>query len=790
MKHLLFFLFLIISLQVNAQEKTHATLTGFVYDKETGEALIGATVLIDGTTTGASTNHSGFFSIPGVRDERVSLVVRYFGYIAQTIPLKVNFNTPNQKIIYLVPDAIEFEEIVVTGKKTGTAQEMFEEPVSNVKLTGQAIRKLPQLLESDLMRSLQTLPGVVPLSDYSSQLYIRGGTPDQNLYLVDGADVYNPEHAFGLFSTFNTESIKNVTLSKGGFGAKYGGRLSSVLDITNLDGNRYKTTGTSTVSLLAAKATIQTPLGSWGSLSGSFRRTYLDLIRATSESLKEDIPDYYFYDGTLKLFADINSNNKLTLSFFSSRDDLRYRFNEKSDDSDGINYNWGNRTFSLKWTTLFNASIFADFWITTSRFDSDLKTLQITEVDKNKMSDISMKANLEWLVSPKWDLLFGIEQKFIKPDYSYEFDGGLVHVQGNRSHQSAYSQATYRPHNRWVLEAGLRIDRFLSDANFTEISPRYAIKYKLDDTQNLKLAGGIYRQYLHRVPRFFVGDIWVSTDKNIKPSKSIHTIASYEKWLDAGFSFQTELFYKTYTNLNSFNQFIATDLESDGVDDEGRTLYTNTRNLFDVGNGNSKGFELMLKKDGGIVTGWAAYTYSVTKWEVEGINQNNEYNPRHDRTHVANLVLNTELDKLWDLLWKGNVQKRKNRWLMSLNFVYSSGQPITTPNSVYLSGGTPDAGNDGVTGDGGNISFSLYPSDINSARLPAYIRTDISVTRELTYEKFTLSPYVQIFNLFNRKNIWFVTYEDDSKETDRIKPKYEKVTMFPLLPTIGVTITF
>jgi len=790
MRQFIFFLLLIFSVQAQAQEKQEATLSGFVYDKETGEALIGATVQIDSSNAGAYTNHSGFFSIPGIRDGRISLIVRYFGYQEQKIPVSINFSGSNQKVIRLIPDAIEFEEIVVTGKKTGNAQEMFEAPVSNVELSGEAIRQLPQLLESDLMRSLQTLPGVVPLSDYSSQLYIRGGTPDQNLYLVDGADVYNPEHAFGLFSTFNTESIKNATLSKGGFGAKYGGRLSSVLDITNLDGNRYKTTGTATLSLLAAKATVQSPLGSWGSVSGSFRRTYLDLIRETDEQLKEDIPDYYFYDGTIKLFADINTNNKLTLSFFQSRDDLQYLFNENSDNSDGIFYNWGNRTFSVKWTTIFNSSVYADFWLTNSKFDSDLKTLQTTDVDKNKMSDLSLKANLEWLISPKWELLFGLEHKFLKPDYLYEFDGGLVHVQGDRTHHSAYSQLKYQPSDRWAFETGLRLDRFLSDKNYTELSPRYAIKYKLGDSQNLKLAGGIYRQYLHRVPRFFVGDIWVSSDKNIKPSKSVHTILSYEKWLSEGFSFQAELFYKTYDNLNSFNNFVVADLVSDGVDNQGRTLYTNTQNLFDVGSGNSKGFELMLKKDRGIVTGWAAYTYSVTNWNVVGINQNKAFNPRHDRTHVANLVLNTELDRIWDHVRGRKYTKGKKRWLMSFNLVYSSGQPITTPNSAYLSGGTPDAGNDGVTGDGGNISFSLYPSQINAARLPAYIRADLSVTREINFNNYTLSPYVQIFNLFNRKNIWFVTYEDDSEKTDKIKPKYEKVNMFPLLPTIGVTITF
>jgi hypothetical protein len=205
--------------------------------------------------------------------------------------------------IVLSEDLLETEVIVVTADSQRTIEKLYDKPISTILLSPRQIQSVPQVAEADLLRTLQTLPGVVPIYDFSSALYIRGGTPDQNLYMLDGTDVYNPEHMFGLFSTFNSDAIKHVELSKGGFGAEHGGRLSSVLDITNLDGNRQEFEGTANVSLLSVKTTLQTPLGSFGSLSGSLRRTYFD---KTIAPFMEEVPDYYFYDGSIKAFFDLD----------------------------------------------------------------------------------------------------------------------------------------------------------------------------------------------------------------------------------------------------------------------------------------------------------------------------------------------------------------------------------------------------------------------------------------------------------------------------------------------------
>src|SRR3990172_4750837 len=298
-----------------------ATISGFVYDNSNGERLIAANVFLQGTHIGTSTNSSGYFSIPQMAPGSYTLVCRYIGYRPFTRQITIGINSHIELKILLEQATIETREIVISADSVRTAQRLYNKPISDILLDPRQINQVPQFVETDLLRSLQTLPGILPISDFSSELYVRGGTPDQNLYLIDGADVYNPEHFFGLFSTFNTDAIKNVEMSKGGFGAEYGGRLSSILNVTNLDGNRNEFEGKASISLLSAKTTLQMPLGKKGSLSGSIRRTYFDKTLAKAV---DDIPDYYFWDGHLKAFFDLDDRNKLTISTYSGRDDLDY----------------------------------------------------------------------------------------------------------------------------------------------------------------------------------------------------------------------------------------------------------------------------------------------------------------------------------------------------------------------------------------------------------------------------------------------------------------------------------
>ncbi len=293
------------------------TVSGFVRDRADGEVLMGASVFIGPLQIGTTTNDRGYFLLGDVPAGRWPLTVSFIGYQIHQQVVELNQEKALRLDILLQDQILETVETLVRADSLGGVGDRSDLRISTVHLAPRDIDRLPQVAEADVLRSLQSLPGVLPLSDFSSALYVRGGTPDQNLYLVDGAEIYNPEHALGIFSTFNTDAIKRVELSKGGFGAEYGGRLSSVLDVVHLDGNRRQFEGVMAMSLLSAKSTLQVPLGQKGSLSGSLRRTYFD--RTVGRWL-DSVPDYYFYDGHLKAHVDLGPSDALTLSFFAGRD--------------------------------------------------------------------------------------------------------------------------------------------------------------------------------------------------------------------------------------------------------------------------------------------------------------------------------------------------------------------------------------------------------------------------------------------------------------------------------------
>ncbi|MCK5739612.1 carboxypeptidase-like regulatory domain-containing protein, partial [bacterium] len=439
------------------------SVTGYAYDKANRESLIGANVFIANTRYGSTTNGNGYFSIPGVPVGEYMLVCRYMGYTAQEEKIKITVGDNSTVNFLLKPETLETEAVVVTADSLRTSERLFQQSISEIKMDPRHIKAMPQIAESDLMRSLQTLPGILPISDYSSELYVRGGMPSENLYQIDGADVYNPEHFFGLFSTFNTDAIKNVDISKGGFGAEYGGRLSSVLNVTNLDGNRESFSGDVSISLLSAKTTLQVPMGNWGSISGSIRRTYFD---KTYSKFIDDIPDYYFYDGHLKAFIDISDRNKLTLSTYQGQDDLNFELDADDPNSEVMKYKWGNRTLSARWTHIFSPQLFSNFWITQSFFSSDFDFELLRE--KNEITDLTFKGNLQYYCTNDLDIQFGYEIKNLNGFLKEEFPGGTVDASQTARHYAGYTQLSWSPNPLWNINAGLRYNAFDSDKLYTD----------------------------------------------------------------------------------------------------------------------------------------------------------------------------------------------------------------------------------------------------------------------------------------------------------------------------------
>ena len=761
------------------------TVRGFVYDKSTGETLIGASVYIQGTQLGCSTNNNGYFVISNVLHDRQKLIISYIGY--NNSEKEINANNEKQILkIYLIPTAYKLGEVLVKGDSVNIADKLYAKPLSTIEMNSQQVNEIPKVIEADLLRALQTMPGITSISDFSSAIYVRGGTPDQNLYLIDGAEIYNPEHAFGIFSTFNTNAIKKVDVSKGGFGAEYGDRLSSVIDVTNLDGNRNNLEGDFNLSLIAASLTLQMPIGSIGSLSGSFRRTYID---QTYSKFIKNLPDYYFDDGNLKGFFQLGDRDNLTASYFGSKDNLNFQVDNSSPQSPHVLYDWGNTLGSLNWTHLLSDRIYTNFLLTGTEFKSNFNLNESQPIQEiNSLSDYSGKASIDYYISNDFTLKAGAEYKLLHLLYNFDWDAGLVDIDYHAHEINAYSSLIWQPDPVWDIEAGFRFNQFTSDKTFTNLEPRFSLKYRLNETSSLEFAAGLYDQYLDSIERLFLSSIWVTADKNINSSAATHFIFGYEKQVNNYFALDVETYLKNYKNLYIFNQNYEAEITPSYYQANGNPVYTSTQDIFTRGDGRSYGLELMLRKDIGAVSGWLAYSLSQTKYTFDGINQGNAFEPGQDRTSVINFVLNGNVSDIFKGNWNGSETKSSSNWILGLNFIYTTGQPMTVPASVYFVNTLPDWNNYN-TGSQDLPGYKLYPGAIDTYRLPDYIRMDVSITWEKDYGTWSLAPYLQIFNIGDRKNVWFITYTGNNVN-GAIVQNVNTVDMLPFLPSLGVTIKF
>ncbi|MDR3667364.1 MAG: TonB-dependent receptor [Ignavibacteriaceae bacterium] len=780
LKSEIFIIILVIvtaQISIFPQKGIGSTINGYIYNLQ-GEVLSDADIHIEGSHKGAKTNLMGFFTIWDVPLGEQILQVSFVGYKNQSHLINVK-KADNAIIkIFLEEDIVEKQEVVIKDDSVLTIEKMFMEPVSTIILNADQINNIPQLVSSDLFRTLQTMPGVQSLSDFSSSLYVRGGTPDQNLYLLDGIEVYNPEHAFGLFSIFNTSEIQNVELSKGGFGAEYGGRLSSVLNVTNYEGDRNNFKGEININLISAAATIQAPLGSFGSFSGSFRRTFID---QTFAKVVNEIPDYYFYDGNFKAYFDLGEKDKLTFSFFDDKDRLNYVFDKKMANSVSFLYDWGNTTAGLNWIKVFSPDIDASFGASVSSFRSNFNFPDADFLEINKILDYTLKGNVEYCLNYNLKLKFGFENKILSGSLNEILPGSLVDIFMYRNQYSGFLSSSYNPLESLGIELGLRYDFFRSDKNYQNLDPRFTIRYRLSELSNLKFSAGIYHQYLNQIPRLFLTSIWTSADQYSQGSFANHFIIGYQRKIDPIYLLDIELYYKRYFDIYSFNQNYLADIVPDYYNGNGEPVFTSTKNLYLRGDSKAMGMEFLLRKDLGALTGWIGYSYSFTRTETDGTDHNLYYSPRQDRTHTLNFTTNLNINDFINEFSGKSGLVSNSKWSFGMNFIYASGQPVTIPGYTYFINPLPDW-------DNSKYNVNLYPSSINSARLPAYIRMDVSVSWEKKYDGWTLAPYLQIFNVGNRKNTWFISY--DSKIATGIVQDIVYHNMMPIVPSLGINIKF
>ena len=810
MYYLIFFIFGFLF----SQSMT-ASINGFVRDDASGEPISYANVFLSNSSIGAATNSDGYFVLSGIPSGLYEVNVTMIGYGV----FKEEVNLLNRESvrleIRLTEEAIKGTEVLVTAERQKFERSMES---SQIALDLREINSAPAFVEPDVFRTLQMLPGVQTTSDFSSALYVRGSTPDQNLIMLDGIAVYNPYHLGGIFSTFNTDAIKEADFHAGGFPARYGGRMGAILNVINREGNTEKITGSANVSLISSKALIEGPLPKWKGMKGSWmisgRRTYIDKVvdalalpSGSKNSDGSDIPlrfPYYFYDYQIKANLDIDQDHRLTFTRFYGDDVLDFSYEDPSetvsnenvtiqqDSKFGLDWPWGNQTNGLTWRWIVSPKMITKTFLSNSRyrFDFDLffqnrdlytysDSTVINFINFNWniydiIKDRTLETEVQYKYSNDHELTGGFQIKKIRFDLGIEYDletqdtsftWNPLSLKNNTQEISFFLQDRWEVSKRLKIRSGLR----LTDYNLHRkiyADPRIGMKYHISDDIALKANWGLYHQFLttanNQDENLRLVELWLGIPKEKPASVSEHVIGGIEYMSPRNIFYRIELYQKTFENLLTLKQDNANEYEGTSQD--------STMNEFWDTRGNSNGIELLVKKSSGKFNGWIGYTFSETKYYTE---PSGWHNPNFDRTHTINIVGNYDLTSDLELS-AALTQSSGNPYTKILGRVYDWEQ------SLY------------------NDSY-WYPIDSylvgakNTERYDDYFRIDIGMTRKggnlfgLEYD-----TYWQIMNLTRHINILSYRYrtKTDPLTGNQLGVQRQPIPMFPLIFTFGVKFEF
>lgn len=725
------------------------TLSGFVTDRSSGEFLPYASVVLiwDGPTLGTMTNVDGYFAIQRIPDGTYVRIVSYIGYESDRDTLAFKGTGEQRLDVSLMPEPITTAEIVVEADRY---EEERAIQTGFIALEAEKLQELPSVGEPDILRSLPLLPGIQAASDISSGLYIRGGGPDQTLILLDQIPLYNPSHAFGFFSTFNSDAIKDMSLHKGAYPAQYGGRLGSVLDVHNRDGNRKTFQATGGVSLISGRLTLEgpAPRGSW-MVSG--RRTYMEPILSIIRNDSTEVPSYYFYDLNAKLNQDWTDRDKMTVSGYFGRDDLNFDLDEES----YINIRWGNTAVTGKWTHVFTPALFGDFMVAGSKYTSEtsLRFFDTPILFSNSIRDVTVKGDIDYFATSRHSLSAGFVGSWYRFRFHQTFNyDEMLDLKLKPYLLSFYAQDHWQPRLGTSIRFGGRANYF-SEGERLQAEPRFSLSHQVDTDWKFKLGGGFYHQYLQLVTTegFSGGDFWVPLDHTVEPGRSWQAVTGLEWEPSRRYQASVEGYYVDLSNLVALDTKVAADSEETTSDDV----------FVAGGKGYATGVEVFLQRRTGALTGWIGYTLGWTRRTFFELNQGKQFPPKYDRRHDLSFVANY----------------RVGRWSFGANLIYGAGQAFTAASARYTMRSP-------ATGMFLDDDFML-PGDKNSARLLPYHRLDLNVSRQFKLWGTNAEVYVQVFNVYNRRNEWFVQYNTENPTTD---PKVIK--MLPIVPTFGINFKF
>ncbi len=753
----LFPLLLFVSVSYSTElmlDSDYSGLNGYVKDAKSKETLIGASVIVEGTKFGAKTNKNGYYTISNIPDGEFTISVSYIGYEKLQLKMKFVKGAAIRKDFLIKSGGVVTEGISVSAEREVEKRQIS---ISKVNIPVEQIKEIRIGGESDVFRTLQYLPGVLTSSQVSSGLYIRGGSPDQNLVLLDGSTVYNPTHLFGFISSFNTDAIKDVELVKGGFDAEYGGRMSAVLNLTQKDGNREEFGGIASLGAISSRLSLEGPLGN-GSFFVSGRRTYLDLILGIfPEDPETPFPDFNFYDINLKVTQDIGDNDKISASAFFSNDNLMF-----SSFGLDIILGLGNKLSSLKWTHIYNEHFFSTFNFSYSQYFNNIYGDQsgYQFLIDNAITDYTAKANFEWFASDDLTLKFGYEGSMYDFKYLQNFtgdtdttqqgsEGGQTNLDVEDVHNAIYGQFKWSLTDEFSVQGGLRVNHWKL-SNLLLLDPRISARYYFTDRIALKAAYGIFHQNLRLAtqPDFSFFDTWLPTDSTVPQSHSEHFIVSLETKLVDEFDLNFDFYYKTFENLSELNTATL------------RAQTPTVSDVFFIGNAYSYGAEVFLQKKFGKFTGWLGYAIGFINAKFDSINNGVEFRPKYDRTHDFKVV---------------GMYKHNADWEFGATFLFQSGQSYTGATSrfqVYL----PDQN----YGRG-----KIFPSQRYGLRLPPSHQLNLSAIYNFKMWGLDAKAILDIYNVYSRRDILVRFYNTREPETI-----VEDVRLIPILPSISIEVKF
>ncbi|MFH1121720.1 MAG: TonB-dependent receptor [Bacteroidota bacterium] len=777
---------LVISSHLYAQEKY--SISGYVRESGSRELLPGVNIYLPELKAGTTTNNYGFYSVTLPRG-KYEIRFSFIGY--QTVVLNVDLGQDINQDIDL-KSTINLSEVVISAEKAERISESSR--MSMISLPVNQIKNIPALLgEKDVFKALQLMPGVQKGSEGSSGIYVRGGGPDQNLIILDDAPVYNASHLFGFFSIFNGDALKSVELTKGGFPARYGGRLSSVVEMTMKDGNKEKFSGEAGIGLISSRLLFEGPVvKEKASFLVSARRTYIDaLIRPFMND--EGKAGYYFYDLNAKVNYDISSRNKLYLSGYFGRDKFHVTTRDYYDNNDNYQSKsglyWQNATGTLRWNHLFSNRIFSNTSLIFSRYN-----LRIYSKEKDNsgeylleynsgIRDFALKYDLEYHVSTTYTLRTGIQttNHLFTPSAIVEKDSEALIEFKNETTYNSFETGLYLENNfnfsgKLQLNAGLRLSHFIADKkNYISPEPRLSVNYLISEGLSAKIAYAEMNQYIHLLSNTGAGlptDLWVPSTDRVSPQNSRQISGGLAKDLPAyNITVTLEGYHKWSSNILGYKPGASFLLLDDPSDAQSFTWQDNVT----AGSGRSYGAELLIHRKTGKLSGWIGYTLSWTRLQFDEINFGKEFWARYDRRHDLSLVA---------------IYTLNNRITISGTWVYGTGNAITLPMGEF-----PAEQHQPFASLLGSFNYNNWYfnatdyGEVNSFRMRAYHRLDFAVQFHKQKKNVERTWEIGLYNAYSRKNPYFY-FVESTYNNDLVTSKLRQVSIFPIIPSVTYSIKF